>query len=311
MRLCEASAIANLRFMPNGPLQSANPYRKFVSDFSRAVAEGKSLPLGQIPANNNSPPPPSAPKVLIFSPHPDDECIIGGLALRLQRETGLRVINVAVTQGSNKERQEGRLRELKNACSWLGFELEQTAPRGLEMINPKTRANQPQHWNAAVQTIAACLTKHQPRVIFFPHEFDWNSTHIGTHFLVMDALKSLPRDFQTMLVETEFWGQMPAPNLMVESSESDLADLLAALSFHVEEVRRNPYHLRLPAWLMDNVRRGAELVGGQGGAAPEFTFATLYRVRQWKYGRIEEFFSGGKQLAAHELPNSFFCWNTK
>ena len=305
--LCERIAIANLRSMPNGPSESTNPYRKFVSAFSRAIAEGKSLPLGGIPPHNKPAPNPNAPKVLIFSPHPDDECIIGALALRLQREAGMRVINVAVTQGSNQDRQEGRLRELKNACDWLGFELEQTAPRGLEAINPKTRASQLEHWAAAVKIIAASLAKHQPRAILFPHEVDWNSTHIGTHFLVMDALKTLPRDFQTVLVETEFWGQMPSPNLMVESSEEDVADLLAALSFHVEEVRRNPYHLRLPAWLIDNVRRGAELVGGQGGAAPNFMFATLYRARQWKNGAIAELYSGGKQLGTRDFPGTLFA----
>jgi N-acetylglucosamine malate deacetylase 1 len=292
--------------MANGSNASTNPYRKFVSEFSRAIADGKSLPLGGIPPHGKPAPNSNAPKVLIFSPHPDDECIIGGLALRLQREAGMRVINVAVTQGSNKERQEGRLRELKNACDWLGFELEQTGPRGLEAINPKTRANQPEHWAAAVKVIAASLAKHQPRAILFPHELDWNSTHIGTHFLVMDALKSLPRDFQTALVETEFWGQMPAPNLMVESTREDVADLLAALSYHVEEVRRNPYHLRMPAWLIDNVRRGAELVGGQGGAAPNFKFATLYRERRWQNGRIEELYSGGKQLSARDFPGTVF-----
>jgi LmbE family N-acetylglucosaminyl deacetylase len=293
--------------MANGSLESTNPYWKFVSQFSRAVADGKSLPLGGIPPHGKPAPPSDAPKVLIFSPHPDDECIIGGLALRLQREAGMRVINVAVTQGSNQERQAPRLTELKNACHWLGFELEQTGPRGLEMINPKTRANQPEHWAAAVKVIAASLAKHQPRVILFPHELDWNSTHIGTHFLVMDALKSLPPDFQTVLVETEFWGQMASPNLMVELSDEDVADLLAALSFHVEEVRRNPYHLRLPAWLIDNVRRGAELVGGQGGTAPNFTFATLYRVRQWKNGAFEQLFPGAQQLTARDFPGTLFA----
>ena len=82
-----------------------NPYRKFVAEFSLAVAEGKSLPLGGIPPHGRPAPAPNAPNALIFSPHPDDECIIGGLALRLQREAGMRVINVAVTQGSHKDRQ--------------------------------------------------------------------------------------------------------------------------------------------------------------------------------------------------------------
>lgn len=216
----------------------------------------------------------------------------------------MRVVNVAVTQGSNRNRQQARLLELKNACNWIGFGLEQTAPNGLERINPTTRINDPQHWAAAVQAITTSLTKHQPRAIFVPHELDWNSTHIGTHFLVMDSLRSLPGSFQTILVETEFWGQMPAPNLVVESSAEDVGDLLAALSFHVEEVRRNPYHLRMPAWLMDNVRRGAELVGGQGGVAPDFTFATLYRLRQWKNGRVEEYYSGGKQISVRDNPGN-------
>jgi hypothetical protein len=98
---------------------------------------------------------------------------------------------------------------------------------------------------------------------------------------------------------------------MVESSEEDVADLLAALSFHVEEVRRNPYHLRLPAWLIDNVRRGAELVGGQGGAAPNHMFATLYRARRWQNGAIEELYSGGRQLGTHDSPRAVFNWPLK
>ncbi len=277
-----------------------NPYRPFTSSFARLLAEGKSLPLGHIPPCEKTRAAADAPAALIFSPHPDDECVIGGFALRLLREAGMRVVNVAVTQGSNRERQMARLTELKNACDWIGFGLEQTAPNGLEKINPKTRAADPQHWANAVKIIAVSLSKHQPQVIFVPHELDWNSTHVGTHFLVMDALKSLS-SFQTVIVETEFWGQMPSPNLMVESSEEDVADLLAALSYHVEEVRRNPYHLRLPAWLMDNVRRGAELVGGQGGAAPDFTFATLYRARCWRNGRVEELFSGGKQIGVKDF----------
>lgn len=288
-----------------------NPYREFVSSFVRLLSEGKSLPLGDIPRPSVPQTAPDAPVALIFSPHPDDECIIGGLALRLMREAGVRVINVAVTQGSNKARQAARLQELKDACDWLGFGLEQTAPHGLEKINPKTRTNEPKHWAEAVQVISVSLAKNKPRVIFFPHELDWNSSHVGTHFLVMDALKTLPATFQTILVETEFWGQNPSPNLMVESSAEDVASLLAALSFHVGEVQRNPYHLRMPAWLIDNVRRGAELVGGQGGASPDFMFATLYQARQWKNSRVEEIYSGGKQITAKDFAGGMFGLSEK
>ena len=280
-----------------------NPYYdQFVCEVEKLAVRGKSLPLGGVPPHGKPAPAPNAPVGLIFSPHPDDECIIGGYPLRLMREAGMRMINVAVTQGSNKERQQPRLQELRNACNWLGFELEQTAANGLEKITPKTRQADPGQWASSVKIIAASLVKNRPRVIFFPHELDWNGTHIGTHFLVMDALMTLPSDFQTVLVETEFWGQMQSPNLMVELSGQDLADMLAALSYHVEEVKRNPYHLRLPAWMQDNVRRGAELVGGQGGASPDYMFATLYRARNWKNGKVEDLYSGGRQIGLKDNP---------
>jgi len=243
---------------------------------------------------------------LIFSPHPDDEVIVGGLALRLLREAKWNVINVAVTQGSKKERQAERLRELKNCCDCIGFGLMQTAPGGLEKVNPNARAQEPAHWTRSVKAIAEILAKHQPRVILFPHDLDWNSTHVGTHLLVMDALKSLPASFSCYTVETEFWGQNPSPNLMVELSAQHVADLITALTFHVGEVRRNPYHLSLPAWMIDNVRRGAELVGGQGGAAPDFTFATLYRLRKWCDGTLENVYAGGRYLSCAEKPESLF-----
>jgi N-acetylglucosamine malate deacetylase 1 len=108
-------------------------------------------------------------------------------------------------------------------------------------------------------------------------------------------------------VETEFWGAMDDPNLAVEISTTDLADLIAATSFHVGEVQRNPYHLSLPAWMMDNVRRGAELVGGQGGSAPEFQFAVLCRLRKWSHGTLTAVFGGGKFLSQTENPASLFA----
>jgi len=271
-----------------------NAYNKFVSEFARLIKEGKSLPLGGFAAPKRPTLPANAPKALIFAPHPDDEVIIGGLPLRLMRELKINVINVAVTQGSNKARQAERWKELSACCDYIGFGLIQTREGGLEGVNLKTRAENPDEWKKSVERIAAILREHQPQVIFFSHDRDWNSSHIGTHHLVMDALRSLDRGFNCIAVETEFWGAMDHPNLMVESSEEQVADLIAALSFHVGEVRRNPYHVRVPAWLMDNVRRGGELVGGQGGAAPDFTFATLYRLRRWREGRLENILEKGK-----------------
>jgi hypothetical protein len=208
----------------------------------------------------------------------------------------MRVLNVAVTQGSNKERQSARWEELKAACEYLGFDLIQTAPGGLEKVDVRTRTQDPAHWQHSVDVISAIIGNERPQVVFFPHDADWNSAHIGTHHLLVDALGRQPSDFACTVVETEFWGAMATPNLMVESSVDELTEMITALSFHVGEVRRNPYHLLVPAWMQDNVRRGGELVGGQGGAAPDFPFCTLYRLRRWQGGRLQKVFEGGRSL---------------
>ncbi len=283
-----------------------NPYLHFVSEYARFAKAGKHWPLGGFPRCPRPVIAPDAPVALIFSPHPDDEVIIGGLALRLLREAKWNVVNVAVTQGSNKARQTERWEELKACCDRIGFGLVQTQPGGLEKVNVAAREKDPAHWARSVKVIADILAQHRPRAIFFPHELDWNSSHIGTHHLVLDALRSLPADFQTIAIETEFWGQMPSPNLMVEISATDLADLITSLTFHVGEVRRNPYHLTLPAWMVDNVRRGGELVGGQGGTVPDFTFATLYRLRCWSGRGLELLFDSGRNLAGRQNLTGLF-----
>jgi LmbE family N-acetylglucosaminyl deacetylase len=281
-----------------------NPFQKFVSEHAQLFQSGKKLPLGRpqkFPrhrkVSNN------VPTALIFSPHPDDECIVGGFALRLLREAKWNVINVAVTLGGKGQRRVQRLRELQNACGFLGFGL---VSLGLEKINPITRQKNRGRWMAAVGQIKDVLKANKPRVIFFPHECDGHSTHVGVHFLVLDALKKMPRNFKCFAVETEFWGQMTDPNLLVESGVEDVGDLVAALACHVGEMRRNSYHARLPAWMLDNVRRGAELVGEQGGAAPDFTFATIYRLRKWAHGRLTNALRRGKFLSRSENPADLF-----
>ena len=216
--------------------------------------------------------------------------------------------NVAVTLGSRKDRREARRRELENACQFLGFGLIVAGGGGLENISPTARKEDPAAWAEAGDTIAEILTAQRPAIIFVPHADDWNRTHIGTHLLVLDALGRMPADFDCLVCETEFWGMMASPNMMVQSSTGDVADLVAALSLHAGEVARNPYHLRLPAWMMDTVRRGGELVGGQGSAAPRFAFATLYRLSRWRAGRLDKAPGPGRVLSCQDDPGGLFDW---
>ena len=253
-----------------------NPFLEFVHSIEVGIESARNFSV-----SGSTEPVASASKVLLFSPHPDDECITGLLPLRLLRELGKQVINVPVTFGSNPARRPGRAAELRDACAYLGWDIhaEHADLHGLDVAD-----------------VVKILARYQPEIILMPHAKDWNSRHISTHFLVTDALGRMPSGFSCTVVETEFWGAMDDPNLMVAGDAATVADLVAATSLHAEEVRRNPYHLLLPAWMQDNVRRGGELVGGQGGAAPGFSFATLYRLRKWQNGKLADCLAGGTMV---------------
>src|ERR1039457_5705035 len=107
---------------PSPPSNFMTPYHKLVSDYARLLKEGRSSPLGTFKSAPRPEIPAYAPKALFFAPHPDDECIVGGMAVRLMREAHMNLINVAVTLGSKKERQQERLRELQDACNYIRSE---------------------------------------------------------------------------------------------------------------------------------------------------------------------------------------------
>jgi LmbE family N-acetylglucosaminyl deacetylase len=206
------------------------------------------------------------PTALIFSPHPDDECIIGALPLRLQREHGWRIVNIAVTLGSDPSRRDARRAELQAACALLRWN---NLVLGWDLRRPD-----PSH----ASTLAGLIGEHRPSAIFYPHGGDGHPTHVAVHHLVRQACSLLPAPSSLTHVLTEFWHPMEEPNFLVECPPDDLALLVEALACHAGEVARNPYHLRLPAWMIDNVRRGAERVFGPGAPAPAFPFGTLYHA---------------------------------
>jgi len=234
--------------------------------------------LGNPPDRHALPVPDANPgHCLIFAPHPDDECIVGALPLRLHHEAGWRVSNVAVTLGSNPERREARWAELQDACAVLGFGCIRVGEQGLSDV--RADAIQPEQ----VDALAAILTEHRPALVLAPHALDDNPSHRGVYRLVVEAVAQARLD--TVLAFTEFWSTQATPNALVQTSIADTARLIAALERHTGEIARNPYHLRLPAFLADAVRRGGELVLGAGEAPPDFAFATLYRLVAYRAGQ--------------------------
>ena len=102
--------------------------------------------------------------ILILSPHPDDESIIGSLPLRLMHENNAHIINIAVTLGSKKTRQKPRLKELQNACTFLEMDLDVLS----------------EDWSVKAKELKSLIQKYQPHLILAPHLKDHHPTHIKT-----------------------------------------------------------------------------------------------------------------------------------
>lgn len=207
--------------------------------------------------------------VMILSPHPDDESIVGSLALRLLHENNAHIVNIAVTMGSNKMRQDARKQELQNACELLEMEV----------------IHLDENWKTKEKELKSLIQKYQPQLIIAPHAKDFHPTHIKTGELLKKVLLSLKK-VNVIIAWSEFWAPMTKPNLLIEVPTQIVEMQMRALEMHVGEVERNPYHLRLPAWMMDNVRRGSEIISGKGSEAKQMAFGVLYQLQIFKTGKF-------------------------
>lgn len=197
-------------------------------------------------------------KVLLISPHPDDEAINGALALRLCQNYGCEVYNFPFTFGSNQARQEARKLELIAATKILNFK------------------------NIFDTNLEDAIKSMNPQLIIYPHSDDGHFTHIKSHMAVTQALKKSA--YSGIVALTEFWFPNRSANLLLEISLEECAQLMSALSCHVGEIKRNPYHLRLPFWMMDNTRRGSELILGHAVPTQELFLTNLYQIKHYKNG---------------------------
>jgi N-acetylglucosamine malate deacetylase 1 len=266
-------------------------FKDFAQGFVELRAKGTALRAAATKPALFTPPAANAPVCMVFAPHPDDEAIIAALPLRLRHEDHWRVINVPVTLGSRLDRRAARWQEMQNCCLQLGFEVASASGKagsGLEHTQIAHRRNDPEHWAADVQRVAKLIQKYEPAAIVCPHAQDGHPVHMGTHWLVVDALRMLAPKYPVHLLLAEYWNTQMQPRLMVEASAAQVGHMLNALMQHAGEVARYPYHLTLPAWLMDGVRRGAERVGAPGSVAPNFDFAALYGWQVYKGGRLRK-----------------------
>lgn len=256
-------------------------WRAYVDGYAACLVAGRAMPLPAGGVATAAREPLAAADVLLCSPHPDDEALTGTLPLRLRLEGQASVVNLAMTLGSDPRRQAARRAELTAACRLLGFMVRLSrAPSGFVLAGPAAAAPGSVAWQAMEDELVGLLAEIRPRLICLPHDDDGHGTHVAVHHLARQAVLRHVRqqDREVLLVQTEFWRPMRSPNLLVGIAAAEVATLVNALSQHAGEMARHPLHLLLPPRLMDNVRRGSELLGDYGDPAAAFTFGELYRL---------------------------------
>ena len=202
-------------------------------------------------------------RIVIVAPHPDDECLMAGIALRAKLEHGAEVAVLPFTYGSMVNRQRDRKTELDHALQILHFTKLDPRGSGEDELD--------------FDQVKLALLEFCPDAVILPHPRDGHSTHIRCSEIAIRATLEIAQEEKRRIqvFQSEFWQSLESPNLLLPLSEEVVTRMGKALLCHVGEIERNPYHLTLPAWLMDQVRRGSEI--HKGGAKGNTVFGQLYR----------------------------------
>lgn len=133
---------------------------------NRPAGSGKNkLQMEDIPG------PAANERILVFSPHPDDETVAAGGYLYMADQAGAVVHIVLVTDGNKRGLEKKRYREFHKATAILGIEKKQ-----LEIWGYHDGALKKADKSLNRQVRKAIL-EFQPDVILYPHPLDHHSDH--------------------------------------------------------------------------------------------------------------------------------------
>jgi N-acetylglucosamine malate deacetylase 1 len=176
------------------------------------------------------------PTALLLSPHPDDELLGCPAHLFALREEGWRIVNLALSLGSNEAERPRRLGELEEACARAGFEL--IADQG-DLGMPSSRAQAgdtvPER---AVQRVLHLARGFDTRLLVSPSPHDDHPAHEWTGRLALAAARSGAAE---RLWLWGLWADIATPNSLCVFAPERLEQIEHALGAHTGELARNDY----------------------------------------------------------------------
>jgi LmbE family N-acetylglucosaminyl deacetylase len=152
--------------------------------------------------------------VLVIAPHPDDEVIGCGGAIRLRVERGERVSVVFLTSG------ELGLKQLSREKAWKIRETEARKAARILGLTELHFLRQPDwmlgnHAKAAATALKDLLVKAKPDVVYLPHPNDGHPDHQATLPILKGALR-LCRGLKPKLLAYEVWAPLAAHDVAVD-----------------------------------------------------------------------------------------------
>ena len=245
-------------------------------------------------------------KLLVVSPHPDDEVLgCAGLMQKVKDSDG-QVFVLFLTVGdtndfsqagfsSSTERQE----EIKDVAQLLRFDDYHLAFEGNEHHLRLDTVGQKRLMDLIERGTPLSLERIKPTMVAFPSLASYNQDHrmaaLATHAALRPA--NGPKHLVSTVLTYEELGdgwtlqKQPEVNFFVPLNRQELATKLSAMSLYRSQVRPAP-HLRS----LEMIKAFAQLRGAQSGAsyAESFTLhRTIYQTRE-----------GSSTLAKIEAPRA-------
>jgi LmbE family N-acetylglucosaminyl deacetylase len=208
--------------------------------------------------------------VLHLAPHPDDEAIAAAATLLALRDSGHRVINLAVSLGRREQRTRRR-RELAEACRRADFELVIHRPP-LDISSGDDRSVAQRKLTATVESMIA---DRKVDLVVAPSPHDGHYGHEAVGRAARDAVFATPEARAPRLWLWGLWADLPWPTLYHGFDDVVMARAVHVLEAHEGELARNDYRDVLRGRATANRVLGSERVFGWGSESRSQPLAEL------------------------------------